>query len=603
MRKVISGFEDTSFGFEDLFFSGAAALALLAAVTALLLRHHLQFHNERVQYGVAHLPGALISIFLFTLLAGLARAFLVRSGRLATYATATYLVALVVIFCVFWLPVLLAGGFVQDDWLLLAAASIRRIIYLHPAYSWYALDTVDGNFRPLGTVLYIGYMLRLFGLSAHAFLAGNLLLSLLGSLVAFFIVRELGYSKVAGAAASLLYMSRGVIYTIVGWVSAISDDIAILLCGLMALAILKANKHHGLPAILYHLLAWACFCVATLGKQSAFAAPLIVALLLLLRPGEDHLASLLRRIVSAALGLLVYAATAAVPFYHAKTLLQTTSPYPISFSPAAAVRSFSYAIWFFINFDFPARSTLGQPLIRVAGFVVVIGLFLLAWKIPRLLGDRPRDVLFAALASLASISLFIVLNTRAAPYYGTMAAFWMSIALAIALTRFGPEMPGDRRARVASFAFCLLVVSGFADIRLRQTALIPSGGYIWGTFGMDRERLSFAEIRDQLAAAPDKHSLVLVDFPFYTSYYTAMSLIADPRLQRILLYDSQAKAFSANDQQGLRPSNSFGALRDPLAYNWVAPVDAAQAGRITSPGDTLWLRFRDGNITAMDSIP
>ena len=54
-----------------------------------------------------------------------------------------------IMFCVFWLPVLVAGGFVQDDWLLLAAASVRHVVVVHPATSWLALDSVDGNFRPL----------------------------------------------------------------------------------------------------------------------------------------------------------------------------------------------------------------------------------------------------------------------------------------------------------------------------------------------------------------------------------------------------------------------------------------------------------------------
>ena len=69
------------------------------------------------------------------------------------------------------------------------------------------------------------------------------------------------------------------IYTIVAWSAAVGDGIVILLCGLTVLAVLRANKHRGLAALLYHLLAWASFLMATLSKQSSFTIPLIVFLL------------------------------------------------------------------------------------------------------------------------------------------------------------------------------------------------------------------------------------------------------------------------------------------------------------------------------------
>ena len=596
MRKLIGDIEDGVFFY-------AAILSLVAIVAALILRVHHPFQNDRVQYGMERLPAALAAVFLFIVLVGIARVLLVRSRRLSEYPAWIYIVVLVLAYCIFWLPIFLTGGFVQDDWMLLAAASIRKIIYLHPGYSWYALDSVDGNFRPLGTVLYIAYMLKWFGLSAQAFLAGNFLLTLLSSLVAFFIVRELGYSKLTGAAASLLYMSRGVLYTVVSWVSALSDGISILFCALMALAILKANKRDGLTTIAFHLGAWLAFCVATLGKQSSFVAPLIVALLLFLRPGEDRMIPVAQRMTHAVAGLLIYAATAAIPFFHAKALLQTTSPYPFDLSPGSVLRLFSYAIWYVTTFYIPPSSLHLQWLPEVAGMATVAAALLLIWKFPRLLGGRPRDVLFAALASVASISLFIVLSSRLAPYYGTMAAFWMSIALGIALTRLGPPQPGDTGARIASFAFCVLFVTGFADIRLRQTALVPAGGYTWGTYGMDRERSDAAGLRKQLAAAPEKEMLILIDFPDLPSYYGSMAMIFDPHLQRILSYDRQNSTFLANDHGGLRPGDDLAGLRDALAYNWTSPMSEAEGLSLAARSKTLWLQFRGGNIEVVDSIP
>lgn len=253
---------------EDGFFLSASLLSLLVCAATFFLRNHLLFHNERIQYGVGHLPFALFATALFIALVGLARPLLSRISGLANWPTPYFLAVLAIVFALCWLPVWLAGGFVQDDWLLLAAASIRKIIFLHPAYSWYALDSVDGNFRPLGTTLYFGYMLKWFGLAARAFTFGPFLLTLLGNLVAFAIVRELGYSRVAAAAASLLFMTRGLLYTVAAWAAALGDGIAILFCGLTYLFLLKANKQHGSTALYYHLFAWLFFCVAILGKRA-----------------------------------------------------------------------------------------------------------------------------------------------------------------------------------------------------------------------------------------------------------------------------------------------------------------------------------------------
>lgn len=593
MRKAINGFEDS------ILLCIAIASFLAAAGTA-LLRSHLHIHNHRVQYGMEHLPAALLAVCLFTLLTGLLRIFLVRSTHLLFKPSIYYLGFLTAVFGLCWLPALLAGGFVQDDWMLLAAASVRKVIYLHPAYSWYTLDSVDGNFRPLGTVLYFGYMLKWFGLSAFAFLSGSFLINLLGSLVAFGIVREMDYSKVAGAAASILYMSRGLTYTINTWASALGDGLVILLCGLMALAILKANKLRGPAAFGYHAMAWISFFFATLAKQSSFAAPVIVVLLLFLRPGETSLLPLGRRIKSALLGLLVYSGTAAVVFFHAKALSQAKTPYPIAFSVGSVLQTFSYPTWYVMTFEFPDKYVAANLLSRFVGLAIVFGLIVLAWKVPRLLGERPRDILFAVLAAIASLSLFVFLATRIAPYYGSMFAFWISIALGITLTRFELADTDNRPARLCCLFFCLLAVTGFADIRIKQTGLIPAGGYIWGTFGMNYEREQYRELQRQLARWPQKDVLVLADPPSYPSYYTAMALLADPGLKKILVYDSTRNAFFSNDLEGDRPRNDFGALNDPLAYNWTVPMKPSAAADITSREKPLWLEIHDSEIEGAD---
>ncbi|MHB1700613.1 MAG: hypothetical protein ACYCSN_10885 [Acidobacteriaceae bacterium] len=582
MRKALVNFE-------DIFFFCSALATFIVLSATILLRPHLHIHNSRIQYGLDHLTTALIYIFLFIVLVGFLRNYLSRINRLEMLTTPVSIGALIAIFSVFWLPVLLAGGFVQDDWMLLSAASIRKIIYHHPIYSWYSLDTVDGNFRPLGTVLYFSYMLKFFGLNAIAFLSGNFMVSLSGSILAFFIVRELGYSSIAGMTASILYMSRGMIYTPIAWASALGDGIVILLCGLTALAVLRASKSQGIHAILYHLLAWCLFFVATLAKQSAFAMPLIIALLILVRPGAVPSMARGRRIQHAVIAFLIYSATASFVFLHAKALLQTKTPYPIALTLRGAMQAFSYVTWYFFVIQFPDAYKAANELPVVIGIMIVAGVSVLIWRTPQALGPRPRDIAFAVLAALASISMFTILPTRGAAYYGSMAAFWVSIGLGIALTRYGAVRSGNLAARICCFAFCLVVISGFFNIRIMQTGLIPSGGYIWGTYGMSRERSEYEKLATLLAQSPQIDALVFVDGSGIPSYRPAMALLADPNIRRIMVYDSGQNAYFGNDLQGNSPKNQFSALNDARAYNWKERISHIDATQEIAGGKTLWI--------------
>jgi hypothetical protein len=586
---------------EDRFFLSAALLSLLASAGSFFLQYHLAPQNERVRYALHHLPLALLGTALFVALVGRTGSWL-RACTLGQWPTRYYLAGIAAFFAVCWMPCWIAGGFVADDWPLLAAASVRKIVYLHPAYSWYALDSVDGNFRPLSTVLYFGFMLKWFGTAARAFTFGSMSLTLLGGLCAFAIVREMQYSRAAAAAASLLFLSRGAIYTIVNWACALGDCIAILFCALTAWMLLKANKRRGRAAWLFHLLAWLSFCVAALGKQSSFVAPILVALLLFLRPGTGPAArsidpghrsratpTLTRRAVEATVAFCVYTATAAGFFFHAKDLLRSPSPYPIRFSLGALFQTFSYATWYFVVAQFPDSLHAANLLPALFGFLLVAAAVLLAWKFPSVLGERPKDIVFCALAAIASISLFVLLGTRSAPYYGSMSAFWVSIALGIALTRYGIPGPGNPAARLSYFLFCLLLVTGFAEIRLEQTGLIPSGGYLWGTFGMDTERTVQADLKRAIDAGPAYKTLLLASCPPEIPY-AAMALLDAPSMQRLLLYDPQTGAYTANDLQGLRPADDFAELRDPLAYRWNQPLNPAVARDLLSREPVLRLR-------------
>ncbi len=582
---------------EKQLFWGIPIALLSASIAALLLQPHLHFHNPRLQYGMEYLPEALLLTALFAALAGFFSTSFSKSASLEEKPASYFLLLLIGAFFLCWLPVLLRGRFVQDDWLVVSAASIRKIIYLHPSTAWFSLDTVNGNFRPLVTSLYFGYMFKIFGLHAFAFLCGNFIVNLLGSIVAFFVVREMGYSKAAGVIASLLYMTRGFNYTLNAWACALGDGVVILLGGLAVLAVLRANKRGGLASLGYHALAWVLFVVATFAKQSSFSIPLIVALLLLLRPGQMALPSLRRRAPQTVLALVAYGIPAAIIFFHARSLLQKV-PYPISLTGSGFTQLFGYINWYFIGFELPGQYEIFRVLTSVVGAVILAGLIVLVRRIPALWGKRPRDIWFLLLASLAAISLYIVLPSRTVAYYGAMSAFFVSIAIGIAVTQLGGMTDRNPAARNAYFALYLMLVLGFLDIRVKQTGLISSGGYIWGTYGMDQEKIVYDQIAKALASSPADNTLVIVDFPnaASTSTYESMALIADPGLQRILAYDRETRTYRVNSLGGFRPKDNVNALSDVQAYWWDLPVDSAAAAKLNTRDKTTWIAFDDGAI-------
>jgi hypothetical protein len=572
-----------------------ACLSIL--LITLVLRPHLHFHNPRLQYGMEHLPEALLLTALFTAIAGLLVVRFSRSTSIEEKPTWYFLLFLGAAFFFCWLPVLLRGGFVQDDWMVVAAATIRKIVFLHPGYAWYSLDTVNGNFRPLVTTLYFGYMLKLFGLHAFALLCGNFIVNLLGAFVAFFIVRELGYSKLAGSIAFLLYMTRGLNYTLNAWACALGDGIVILLGGLVVLAILRANRRSGAVSLMYHALAWLLFVIATFAKQSSFSIPLIVVLLVLLHPGQTALPSLRRRIGHALAALVAYAVPTAIVFFHARSLLDKV-PYPISLTVSGFTQLLGYLTWYFIGFEVPGYR-IASILSPVVGAAILVSLVILVWRVPALLGKRPRDIAFLLAAALAAIGLYVVLPTRTVAYYGAMSAFWVSIAIGIAVTQLGGIADSSRSARNALIALYLIIVLGFFDIRVKQTGLISSGGYIWGTYGMDREKSIYDQISRALADSPPDNTVIMVDFPSYAPAYISMALIADPGLRRILLYDSKTQSYLVNDLAGFRPKDDIHALSDVGAYWWDLPIDSIEAVGIAERENAKWIQFKDGESPAI----
>ena len=169
----------------------------------------------------------------------------------------------------------------------------------------------------------------------------------------FFIVRSLRYSKVIASVAAILYLSRDVLYTENAWFSALGDALAILFCGLAVLATLRALRSGTGAALVLHVLAFSSFFVATLAKQSAFAAAVIVPLIFLLRPGQDEEVPASRRWASAIVALAIYGSAALLVFEHAKALLGARTPYTLHVGIEGVEAFFEYLFWYFAALSIP----------------------------------------------------------------------------------------------------------------------------------------------------------------------------------------------------------------------------------------------------------
>lgn len=551
--------------------------------------------NPRVLYGLSHLPVALGWIALASVAALLAVRATLRNGLGRTISRAQALAIIAVTYLAVWLPAWWSGGFVMDDWRLLASASVRKLVVAHPLLSLRTLDAVDGNFRPLGTVLYFGYMLRWFGASAaHLFTLGPLLLTMVSVFVAYAIVVELGYPLCAAVAAAVLFATRGMLYTVVTWTAALGDSISLALCGASALLLLRACRTAGWRVAALHGLAWLAFAIATLGKQSAFAMPLIAGLILWMRPGRCAPAARARRTLEAAAAIAVYGVTAAVVFWHAKGLLRAPSPYPIRLTPAALLHLFAYPTWYLAVLQLPAKwGDINLPA-EVFGVALLAIAIWIAVRRGQAAVRGGRDWVFALLAGVASLWLLALLQTRAAPYYGGMFAFWVSIALGIALF---PNESGRRvlPRRAAVLAVVLLAWSGYCEVRIEQTGLMPSGGYVWGSFNPAQER-GFREALDgQLKAAGATRTVLFVRCADRISY-APMVLLDAPGVEDVLVDDPARGGFFANNREGRRPSDDLAGLTDPGAYSWTVPLDADRARGILARGSVLEVPCSDGEL-------
>jgi len=581
-----------SVSWEEIFFASFAIIFLLGSIAMFLLRQHLHAPDRELQYALDRLPGALLLSGLWILCLQLLHRWLLLSGVWRAPRLLPCLLVLLAVYCIYWIPAMLAWGFSQDDWYVLAAASIRKVIFVHPAWSFSTLEVIDGNFRPLGTVLYFGFMIKFFGASAFAFLAGSFLINLSVTVLLFFLVQEFGYSLQNATIAALLYLSRGMGFTLNTWSCAVGDGMVIFLCGLAALLILRANKRMGTPPLLLHLAAWLLFVFALLAKQSAFGFPPIAAALTLFAPETSDASNSRKRIGRALFVFLFYGATTMAVYLYSKTLLHGATPSKVGFSLKGLIHLFSYPTWYFAPLHFASRRAIMILMPEIFGVLILLALAVVLLRLPQVLGSRARHIAFFAYAGFCSVALFAFVGDRSVAYYGAMMAFWVSIGLALCLTNLGPLEIGNARARAGYFFLFLLLASGYADIQLKLTGIVPTGGYAI-PLGVAQERYGYRQLSNLLAGAPQADSLVLLNAPYLRDPgdFAVMALLADERISEIFIYHDASRTFTSNNLHGDRPRNDFQALADPHEYVWTTPVSDSEVQAHLSCERTLWISF------------
>jgi small basic protein len=457
-----------------------------------------------------------------------------------------------------------ASRYSADDWFLAAAATIRHTLAVRPWLSWYALDTVDGNFRPLGTVVYLNH-----GFPVLGFYAGFLVCVLAATLL-YFIARRIGASTNLALCAVLIFASRDLLYGPVAWLCSLGDALVIAAGAGCVLLLLCSLRMAPPRAALCHLGAFACFAVALLSKQSAYCIPLLAFLTLTLRPGQEKPASTFLQWAVALVTTSVYLAATIGIFYHARLRpLTSTTPYPINFDGTGIGYLFRSVLWFFGPLDLQIIRGF-MTLEDTLGVVTLALLFWVSWKCRRHLGLGRRAFSFCLSAAFVSIALFLFLPSRRVPYYGDFAALWASLPVAAVLV-------GAKRSGAESHGLTLviaLVVLGGISIELKRTALIPSGTYLGGSYGMDMESAEFAALRQSLYEHPEATTVVIRDNSPDT-VYPAMICILSRNVRTVYVFRAKTNQWLVNSLNGSVPLDIPDTWTDVSAFHWTRPLVSA----------------------------
>ena len=379
----------------------------------------------------------------------------------------------------------LGNGFVYDDvpqvvrneWI----RDLSRLPEALLSGVWRFEGTASNYYRPLMHLLHTGCY-QLFGLSAPAFHAFNVLLHASASVVLFFMLQrvlseasaierpgpdqalrpgpqpEPWTIAVCGAAASL-FAVHPALTEAVAWVSAV-PELSFTLCALAALLLSRPHPRRGL-SLRREVAAASCFFVATLGKETAFAVPAIVAVWdLTLDAPRPRFREMIRRLLPFAIAAIASVLLRVAALGHLAPLARHSEldAWHIALNGAAL---FARSLWTLLvpvhlsayhPFD-PVRSLTDAR--ALAGLAAVLGLAAalgVAWR-------RNR----ATVAGLAACGLGL-LPVLYVPVLGenAFAERYLyfpatGLALAVAAVAGGTRVPARRRLLAATWAAAAIV--------------------------------------------------------------------------------------------------------------------------------------------------
>jgi hypothetical protein len=277
------------------------------------------------------------------------------------------------------------------------------------------------------------------------------------------------------------------------------------------------------------------------------------------------------------------------------------TPYPIELHFSRFAHLLAYLSFYLFMLDVPGKYGHLADLPWIAGVLLAVcGIAALRLNRAKLIAASEPLFIYTALCAVASISLFVLLPTRSAGYYGIGAAFWVSIGLAAILTRWAEE----GSVIIVTGLVCAFVLSGYMNVRLSQTGLIPSGGYIWGTFGSWLDLHIDEAVRREIdhVQAGDTEPLVFVVHapgaftkdPAAINDVAAMAVLhAGPQVSRILFYDAGTRSWYSNDRNGYKPGTGINDLRDAGQYHWNKRPSEKEVLDVKQDSKTRWIAADD----------
>jgi len=379
------------------------------------------------------------------------------------------LFAMLILPCLLLYAPSLSYFFAQDDFYFLHNASQYRLGDLAATFK-----PIGPFYRPLSTSLYFSLMLRLSGLwpaPYHAFSLGLFCLNVL-------LVYHVGYavfrSREGGFVAAVFYLTRGVHFETVSWVSGIQDlsmTFFVLASMLLYLGRAQTGKYRLFPAM-------GMFVPALLSKETAVVLPLfLLAYEIILggrRPEWRRLCATLPFFVAAGIFVLV------------RSALVLPMPEAGGYATGVGLFWLSNLVRYFLACSNPfltAAAAFPRHLFFLLfSFLLIVGLIIFAplsadRKLirrgaaagPAAAEDRTlkriRPAVFGLVVFLMGALPALQFKNRFEPYYMSLGCIGISIAFASVVT----SAPGRRLKAAVLVGVC--VISLMTNIRLRMKQL------------------------------------------------------------------------------------------------------------------------------------